>query len=166
MRTHVRLSRFVLALCALLSLSAGPAVAQASQPHVSVLRLFPGDWLGLSPLPAVKCSYEYLEWFIYGTGSYTSTWNSYPQHEHQWLWRFHCVRPMVSPRRCPHLPPAVGAGLRRVHPARNDPACITASSPLTLCASATTRTPPTAVGCITARGPSAFTRGRSPQCPY
>jgi len=81
MSTHLRLFRYVLALSALLSLSAGPALAQASQPQVSVLRLFLGDWLGPFPSTGGQCSYQYLEWFIYGTGSYTSTWNSYPQHD-------------------------------------------------------------------------------------
>lgn len=85
MRTHARLGRFVLALSALLGLSAGPALAQpslvhAAQAQVSVLRLLPGDWLGPFPAPPGKCVGEYLEWFIYGTGSYTSTWNSYPQY--------------------------------------------------------------------------------------
>jgi hypothetical protein len=79
MRTHARLSRFVLAVPALLSLSASPALGQVAQPQVTVLRLFPGDWLGPFPSNGVDCYDEYLEWFIYGTGSYTSTWNSYPQ---------------------------------------------------------------------------------------
>jgi len=85
MRTHAMLSRFTLALSALLGLSASPALAQPSlvqvaQPQVSVLRLLPGDWLGPFPAPGGQCSTEYLEWFIYGKGSYTSTWNSYPQY--------------------------------------------------------------------------------------
>jgi hypothetical protein len=54
-------------------------MVHVAQPQVSVLRLLPGDWLGPFPAPGGECSTEYLEWFIYGTGSYTSTWNSYPQ---------------------------------------------------------------------------------------
>ena len=81
MRSHAKLSGFVLALSALLSLSAGSAQAQPAQPQVSAVHLLPGDWLGPFPSTGGQCSYQYLEWFIYGTGSYTSTWNSYPQHD-------------------------------------------------------------------------------------
>ncbi len=85
MRTHARLWRFVLAMSALLGLSASPALAGPSlvhvaPPQVSVLYLLPGDWLGPFPAPPGECAGEYLEWFIYGTGSYTSTWNSYPKY--------------------------------------------------------------------------------------
>jgi hypothetical protein len=83
MRTHARVARFALVLFALLGWSASPALAQPSivhvtQPQVGVLRLLAGDWLGPFPASGGQCSTEYLEWFIYGTGSYTSTWNSYP----------------------------------------------------------------------------------------
>jgi hypothetical protein len=68
-----------------LGLSASPALAQPSlvhvaEPQVSVLRLLPGDWLGPFPAPPGQCYDGYLEWFIYSTGSYTSTWNSYPAY--------------------------------------------------------------------------------------
>jgi hypothetical protein len=88
-RSYARLSRLVLVLSALLALPADPAMAQApragvargqAQAKSSVLRLLPGDWLGDFPAPPGECVGEYLEWFIYRTGSYTSTWNSYPQH--------------------------------------------------------------------------------------
>ena len=38
-----------------------------------------GDWLGPWPGAAAGCSPEYVEYFIYATGSYSDTWNSeYP----------------------------------------------------------------------------------------
>ncbi|HTW06842.1 MAG TPA: hypothetical protein VME46_04995 [Acidimicrobiales bacterium] len=85
MRTHAWLSRFVFLSAALLCSSASPAMAQTSLSHAatpqdSVLQLLPGDWLGPFPAPPGECAGEYLEWFIYRTGSYTSTWNSYPKY--------------------------------------------------------------------------------------
>jgi hypothetical protein len=159
MRTHAMLSRFTLALSALLGLSASPALAQPSlvqvaQPQVSVLRLLPGDWLGPFPAPGGQCSTEYLEWFIYGKGSYTSTWNSYPQYGTNGCggataygrWS---VRGDVLTFRQQSVPGAPSVSSKKPF------LCPTGSSPSTPCASAITRTPPTAVGCITARGHSA-----------
>jgi hypothetical protein len=42
----------------------------------SILQKLPGDWLGPFPAPGTACDYEYAEWFLYATGSYTLTWNS------------------------------------------------------------------------------------------
>lgn len=44
--------------------------------HRTVMQDLPGDWLGPFPAPPGACGYEYAEWFLYATGSYTLTWNS------------------------------------------------------------------------------------------
>ena len=49
----------------------------APQTTRSILRLLVGHWLGAFPAPPGACGYEYAEWFLYGTRSYTLTWNSY-----------------------------------------------------------------------------------------
>jgi hypothetical protein len=58
--------------------SARPATAHVAQVtvHDDAVSLFVGTWLGPFPGPAGDCGEGYSEWFMYATGSYTSTWNS------------------------------------------------------------------------------------------
>lgn len=75
----------VVLTCALgagLSPAAGAAGASSAR-TAAVTHSLVGIWLG--PFPNLtkggKCARgEYLEWFIYRQGSYTSTWNTYPQY--------------------------------------------------------------------------------------
>jgi hypothetical protein len=59
--------------------SVSPSGSQVLSGYVankSVMQKLPGDWLGPFPAPGTACDYEYAEWFLYATGSYTLTWNS------------------------------------------------------------------------------------------
>jgi len=56
--------------------SARAATFVAEQTSSSVRRELVGTWLGPYPGPEAACGKAYLEWFLYATGSYTSTWNS------------------------------------------------------------------------------------------